>query len=269
MATDTSLIFLAGAGRSGTTLLRVMLDSHPNIACGPEFKLLPSIAQHWERTVTAFSGIMELYNLNMTDVNTAYMHFVEELLSKYKARSGKQRLAEKSPNNVFFFPHFGHMFPDSPLIHVIRDGRDVVSSLLTMDWQDINTGKKLPYVESAEGAASYWVEAVTKGRNSARLDQVKDRYYEIRYEDLVRKPEKVLRPLFKFINEPWDPVVLDYHEITRELGQESSAAQVSRPLEKKPVGRWKTDLNDQDKVVVKRIAGKLLIELGYAVDDAW
>lgn len=269
MGNDTSLIFLAGAGRSGTTLLRVMLDSHPNIACGPEFKLLPSIAQHWERTVTAFSGIMELYSLNLADVNAAYLHFVEELLSKYKAGSGKPRLAEKSPNNIFFFPHIGHIFPTSPLIHVIRDGRDVVASLLTMDWKNANTGEKLPYVASAEGAANYWVEAVTKGRHSATLDQVKGKYYEIRYEDLVAVPEKVLRSLFKFINEPWDPAVLDYHQIKRELGQESSAAQVSRPLEKKALGRWKTDLKDQDKAVVKRIAGKLLIELGYADDDAW
>ncbi len=269
MATERPPIFLAGAGRSGTTLLRVMLDSHPNIACGPEFKLLPSIAQHWERTVTVFSGILELYNLNMTDVNKAYMHFVEELLSKYKAKSGKPRLAEKSPNNIFFFPHLGHIFPDSPLIHVIRDGRDVVSSLLTMDWKDINTGKKLPYVASAEGAANYWVEAVTKGMSSANLNQVKGKYYDIRYEDLVSKPENVLPPLFEFIKEPWDPRVLLYHKIKRELGQESSATQVIRPLDKKSIGRWKVDMNDQDKAVVKRIAGKLLIQLGYAVDDNW
>jgi hypothetical protein len=100
-------IFFGGSGRSGTTLLRVILDSHPNIACGPEFKLIPSIANLWGHSVREFFPILEMYGLDKKDVNSAYRHFIEELMAKFKARSNKPRLAEKSPNNIFFFPPVG------------------------------------------------------------------------------------------------------------------------------------------------------------------
>jgi protein-tyrosine sulfotransferase len=257
-------IFLGGCGRSGTTLLRVMLDSHPHIACGPEFKLIPSIANLWDHSVTGFLPVLQGYDLSKDDISTAYRHFIEELLSKYLRASGKARIAEKSPNNVFYFPQLAQIFPDSPLIHVIRDGRDVVSSLLTMDWVSIATGKKFPYVESAQAAADYWKKSVTAGRRSANHPAVKGRYYELRYEDLVRQPDATLRALFEFIDEPWDPAVLEYHRVERNLAEESSASQVSQSLYSKAIGRWQTDLSTEDKATVQRIAGDLLLELGYA-----
>ena len=64
-------------------------------------------------------------------------------------KAGKARVAEKSPNNVFFFQHLSHIFPESPLVHVIRDGRDVVCSLLTMNWIDPKTGQPIPGVAPA------------------------------------------------------------------------------------------------------------------------
>ena len=56
---------------------------------------------------------------------------------------------EKSPNNVYFFEHLNYMFPDSPLVHVIRDGRDVVCSLLTMDWINPKNGQRLKHTTNA------------------------------------------------------------------------------------------------------------------------
>ena len=267
--TNHSPIFLGGAGRSGTTLLRVMLDSHSHIACGPEFKFIPSIARHWGNTVTSGTNVLQTYGLTIPDVNKAYRQFILQLLSKYKAASGKPRLAEKSPNNVFFFRHLAHIFPQSPLVHVIRDGRDVVSSLLTMDWIDPVTKNKLPYVESATAAAEYWVQAVMTGRNAALENPVKENYYEIKYESLVINTTDSLRGLFSFIGEPWEPEVLEYHKKKRELAHESSAKKVTKPIDKSSIGRWETDLNEQDKDAVKCIAGKLLTDLGYTSDDSW
>lgn len=264
-----SPIFLGGCGRSGTTLLRVMLDSHPHIVCGPEFKLIPSIANLWDHSVKGFLPVLQNYDLSKEDISTAYRHFIGELLSKYLHASGKVRIAEKSPNNVFYFPQLAQIFPGSPLIHVIRDGRDVVSSLLTMDWASIVTGEKLPYVESAQAAADYWKKSVMAGRRSAEDPSVKGRYYELRYEELVRQPEPTLRALFEFIDEPWDPAVLEYHQVERNLAEESSASQVSQPLYSKALGRWREDLSKADQQAVKEVAGDLLVELGYASGLAW
>jgi protein-tyrosine sulfotransferase len=262
-------IFLGGAGRSGTTLLRVILDSHPDIACGPEFKLIPGIALHWARAIKEFRPVLESYAVTPQIYNNAYRTLIESLLGPYLARSGKKRIAEKTPNNVLFFYHLSRIFPDSPLVHLVRDGRDVVCSLLTMDWKDPLTGAPVEYTRNAERAANYWVEAVNAGRRAGESMEVRRNYYEIRYEDIVEKPEPTLRALFEFLGEPWDRSVLDFHSRSRELAGESSAEQVSRGIYRSSVGRWKEQLKEADKETVKRIAGDLLIRLGYAADGNW
>lgn len=264
-----SPIFLGGAGRSGTTLLRVILDSHPNIACGPELKVTPSVCGLWFDFQTGFHPALVEYGFTRDDVNRVVGAFLETLLASYRARSGKPRSAEKSPNNVFYFEHLHTIFPESPLVHVVRDGRDVVCSLLTMNWIDSRTGAPIDYTRDARKAAAYWVSAVRAGRQ-AGMKIGPRRYRELKYEDVVRRPERTLRSLFEFLGEAWDDSVLRFHERTsRSLANESSAEQVSKPLYDTAVGRWLADLKPVDKEAVKAVAGDWLIELGYAHDRNW
>ncbi len=265
----SSPIFIGGAGRSGTTLIRVILDSHPNIACGPELKVTPILAGLWHSFQTAHLPPLREYLLTPADINQIFGQMITSLLEKYRLQAGKPRIAEKSPNNVFFFQHLHHIFPESPLIHVIRDGRDVVCSLLTMNWVNPQTGQPIEYTRDARKAAEYWVSAVQTGRKAARGPSLAPRYMELRYEDIVGQPEETLRKLFAFIKEPWDPAVLEFHRRERNLAGESSAAQVSKPLYAASVGRWKKDLNPADKQVVKDVAGDLLVDLNYATEPDW
>ncbi len=258
------LIFVGGCGRSGTTLMRVILDSHPNIACGPEFKVTSSIMSLWAQCRTVFAEILKSYHLQAEEINGAFADLIRTLLNKYRTSAGKVRIAEKTPGNLFFFQHLHHVFPQSPLIHVIRDGRDVVVSLLTMNWLDANTGQPVAYTRDARKAAEYWVQAIRAGQQLQT-----EQYLEIRYEDMVCEPERTLRKLFAFLDEPWDPVVLSFHEEKRDLGSESSAEQVSRPFYTHSVGRWRTDLTEINKELVKEVAGETLIELGYVADMNW
>ena len=257
-------IFLGGAGRSGTTLLRVILDSHPNIACGPELKVTPKLAQLWHEFQTAHRQTLENYHITPLDTNELFRGIITRLLDGYRITAGKARIAEKSPNNVFYFQHLRVMFPDSPLIQVIRDGRDVVCSLLTMQWINPVTSEPLDYTRDAGKAAVYWTEAVRAGRKLVDKDDSSSRYMELRYEELVTDPEPVLRNLFEFIGEPWRPEVLDYYQQKRDLAGESSAEQVSQRLYTSAVGRWQNDLKPADRIAVKDAAGDLLVELGYA-----
>ncbi|MFC1543385.1 sulfotransferase [Candidatus Neomarinimicrobiota bacterium] len=262
-------IFLGGAGRSGTTLLRVILDSHPNIACGPELKVIPTLANLWHQFHTSFFQTLQSYHLTRGEINQLFTNVMLTLFEKYRRSQGKHRIAEKSPNNVFFFQHLHNLFPDSPLVHVIRDGRDVVCSLLTMDWADAVSGKPFDYTRDAGKAAEYWSNAVRAGRQMLEEESKRDRYTEIRYEDIVINPEKTLKELFTFLEEPWDPIVLKYHEQKRDLAGESSASNVSLPLYDSALGRWQRDLKSKDKDAVKVVAGDLLIELDYAADNDW
>lgn len=165
--------------------------------------------------------------------------------------------------------HLHLIFPESPLIHVIRDGRDVVCSLLTMNWFDPQTGKPLDYTRDCRKAAEYWAASVTRGRQAGNDPAVAPRYYEIRYEDIVKEPVVTLKKLFEFIGEPWDERVLAFHEVSRNLAGESSAEQVSQPLNSRALGRWKKDLTPRQKDEIKSVAGDLLIDLGYVSDKSW
>jgi hypothetical protein len=269
-ASNLAPIFVGGAGRSGTTLLRVILDTHPRIVCGPELKVTPLICELWHACQFGYLPALEHHHLTADDLAQSFRNLIASLLEKDCAVAGKPRVAEKSPNNVFFFAHLNRLFPDSPLIHVIRDGRDVVCSLTRMNWRSAKTGEPLESTRDASSAAMYWVRAVSAARAAAQqIPALAQRYFELRYEQLIAAPEETLRPLFAFLGEEWDSRVLHYHERFRNLGGESSAGQVSRPINTRALARWKTDLSEADKDAVKQIAGPLLLELGYVKDQNW
>ena len=103
-----------------------------------------------------------------------------------------------------------NLFPRGRFIHVIRDGRDVVSSLMTPGCMDPATGEKVWCCQDPESAANYWAHVVAEVRKQA--ETLPDRYLEVRYEDMVSHPEAVARQVLAFLGEPWDPAVLaDVH----------------------------------------------------------
>lgn len=261
-------IFIGGAGRSGTTLLRVILDTHSRIACGPELKVIPSIAHLWADFQTKYAPFLALSQVGADDIDRLFRELISGLLAPLRARDGKPRSAEKSPNNVFYFRHLHRIFPDAAFIHVVRDGRDVVASLQQMDWKTPD-GVPIDYTRDTRLAARYWVNAVMTGREFARQTAGASRYHEVRYEALVERPEPCLRALFEFLGEPWEPGALAFHQRTRELSDESSADQVTQPLTRSSVGRWRNDLTPSDLDAIRHEAGGLLRDLGYVRDLNW
>ena len=262
MISSTSPIFIGGAGRSGTTLLRVMLDSHPIICCGPELKVTPLIAQMWHTFQSAQPALQE-YEITTADITAIFQQLFQMLTSRLLKKSKKKRIAEKTPGNARMFLYLFCLFPESPLIHVLRDPRAVVASLLKMDWIDATTGKPLEYVSSVEGAARYWVQEVQAGRQILSHSEAAKNYLEVRYEDLVSKPEITLRKILDHIGDTWDPEMLEYHKIKRNLAGESSAEQVGKPLNEAPLRRWEQELNEKDISRIELIAAPLMKELGY------
>lgn len=282
--------FIVGAGRSGTTLLRLMLDAHPDLAIPPETHFIrraakackhaPNPRQAFLDAVTSHRKwgdhgvpgdllMQRIAAIEPFDLGEALRTFYE----LYASRFGKQRWGDKTPPYVHRMTLIQGLLPEAHFIHIIRDGRDVALSVKDL-WFGAN---------SVEEAAQRWRSLIEKARYQSRE---LSHYMEIRYEDLVLSPESTLREISGFVDLSWNPSMLDYHktaeermgEIHRDIaapkgeqqlvrGEERRAIHslASKPPQRDRVGRWKQEMTATDRERFEEVAGETLRELGYDV----
>jgi hypothetical protein len=285
--------FVVGVNRSGTTLLRMMLDSHPDLAIPPETHFLPALfktmldaRKEGERMtpeqVTAFLVEHRRWGDFGLDPDVLTQRFSEmkgmrpklvlrAFYGLYAENQGKSRYGDKTPGYVKQMGTVQRALPEARFIHLIRDGRDVaLSRERRTDAEEL----------SVERHAMIWKRRI----NRARRQEVRLKHYlEIRYEDLVRDPEDTLRTVCEFIELPYDPAMLTYHErsagrlqeIARDLHDDDGGA--LRPAEERleahqlvtdapredRVERWRELMSPEDVAQFEDTAGDLLEELGY------
>ncbi|MDQ3492947.1 MAG: sulfotransferase [Chloroflexota bacterium] len=249
-------IFVVGCPRSGTTLLRLMLDSHPRISCGEETHFLRDL----ESTVGAHWPLLETYGFPreywLERIRALYTGFQAD----YMARRGKERPAEKDPTYTLVLPFIDELFPDAQYVHLIRDAYDVVAS-----FRD-----RWGYRSALRVARTEWARYVRAGREFGKRLPA-SRYVEIRYEQLVADPEPSLRTLLEFLGESWDPAVLRFQDAPHDATERYTRFTAGRRAEggdagaiyRSRVGAGRRDLDPVLRTTVRRGAGSLLRELGY------
>ena len=243
-----------------------MLDSHPEVACGSELRLVHVFANLWRNVRDTRGRVLgQYFGVQEEQLKSLFAASIGEILDRYRTAQGKARVAEKTPVNVTVFPLLHELFPDSPLIHIIRDGRDVVASLQEMPWKDERSGQPMDIVRDVEAAAATWVECVRTGLSMRDFPASSTFYHEIRYEALIADPAPVLANLLDFLGLKWCDRVLEFHRNPRIFSgtEESSARQVAQPLYGNAVGRWHHDLTREQVNAVMAVAGPLLSELEY------
>ncbi|MCZ6820171.1 MAG: sulfotransferase [Calditrichaeota bacterium] len=247
-------IFIIGSPRSGNTLLRVILDSHPHISCGPETHILNDLA----RIVGAHWPAFQMYQSDKEYWYRKVAEFFESFKTDYARSRDKARWADKTPPYALIGDFINKLFPDCQFIHIIRDGRDVVASYKAR-W-GFHMGMR---------AINKWQLHVKEGRKLAGL--APDRYHELRYEELVENPEAVMRRVFEYLAEPWVPEVLQYDRFEHDLPGPPMAREASQRITtgdnsliyKSRVGTGKGELGSILSIGFKFRNGKLLRELGY------
>jgi hypothetical protein len=276
--------FIVGAGRSGTTLLRLMLDAHPDLAIPPETHFILDLEDtrnaSRQAARVACDGIVAHrrwadFNLDAegfrTRVNDASPSQLGEVLrifySMYAEQQGKPRWGDKTPLYVLNMPLISQLLPEAHFIHVIRDGRDVALSVRRLSFGP----------DSIEEAALWWKERIQKGQESgAELP-----YIEVRFEHLVGDPRRELERICGFIDLDFRPQMLNSH--TRagkrlselkdllELGLPAARrrqihAGVRRPPNPRASERWRTAMTSEERQRFEQIAGDTLRSLGYPLD---
>jgi hypothetical protein len=261
--TPTPPIFIGGAPRSGTTLLRAIIDAHPSIACGPELRAIPSLcALRASIEATAGEGLRRDYSVGPGELDRAFAAAIASFLEPRRRASGKARIAEKTPANVLHFPALRRLFPAAPLIAIHRDPRDVVASLLSMDWRDGRSGERLEITRDPVAGARLWLLSV-----ETALQMSGDAgFFLTSYEALVDEPDAVKASLFRFLGEPFDAQALR-HDVSFDPASgehEPSNTRVAGPIDRASVGRWRRELSRDARRAVEEIAGPFMTRLGYA-----
>lgn len=271
--------FIVGIGRSGTTLLRLMFHSHPNISIPYEShfitdyyqklddygdlniddnlrKLLSDIfdeelLKQWDHEFTVDDLIPKIEQRELGSVFRA-------IYSDYTKAKGKDRWGDKS-DYLDRMHIINELFPDAKFIHIIRDGRDVANSVLKLPW-----GPK-DIIQAAE----WWhIHLVLGRRMGAMLG--KSRYTEVTYENLVSDTEHELTRLCEFIGVDYSEEMLSYYKKhTRSIpdSRKNQHYNADSPPKKDRVAAWKKEMSPTYISIFNHYASHSLNECGYEVPD--
>jgi hypothetical protein len=267
-------LFVVGAERSGTTMLRTMLDGHHDLAVVYEPHIVTELnclgvrhadgSVHVDRFAKAFVEHRwfrrwEMTPAEVTAVLTAAapVYFAEAvrcLYAHYAAVRGKRRYGDKSPSYIEQLVSIGETFPEARFVHLLRDGRDASRSLQQAPWGP----------DDFAGCVRQWRDWVEAGLLAgARLSG--GRYLEARYEDLVADPRRALTAICDFADLPFDEHMLAFHHRADDVlrfERPNYHPHLGEPL-RTGLRDWRRDLSDEEAAEFEVIAGALSTRLGY------
>ncbi len=273
--------FILGAQRSGTTMLRLMLDRHSRIAVPFEsfvlidfFRRLSDYGdlENKENRLCLLKDLLNSKGIgewnpkvsqDMIDIDQCrtYADLVAAVYTAYARLEGKAIWGDKTPEYTLDFDVLNKLFPRCRFVHLIRDGRDVALSLAKMPWG------KPDFISALE----YWREVVGWARKMGRM-LPSGRYIETRYEDLVMQPEASLERICSFLELDFEQSMLDFSpgaDCNKMPGRSKQFHKnLCGGLNPQLVHRWQTDLCRADQGLAWGIAGKLLGSLEYPMGCA-
>ncbi|XP_052431583.1 protein-tyrosine sulfotransferase 1 isoform X1 [Carassius gibelio] len=258
---DMPLIFIGGVPRSGTTLMRAMLDAHPDVRCGEETRVIPRILamkQMWSRSGREK---MRLDEAGVTDevLDSAMQAFLLEIIVKHGEPANY--LCNKDPFALKSLSYLAKIFPNAKFILMIRDGRASVHSMISRK------------VTIAGFDLSSYRDCLTKWNRAietmyTQCLEAADKCLPVHYEQLVLHPEKWMKTLLKFLNVPWNDAVLHHEELIGKAGGvslskvERSTDQVIKPVNVEALSKWVGKI-PPDVLRDMPVIAPMLARLGY------
>jgi hypothetical protein len=289
---EVPFFFILGRPRSGTTLLKTLFDAHPNVKIPMEMPVFLTLYQKFRHVKTwdkrnILSFIDHVFqpgsfsSLKIENLNIDRQIFTDDLLKmenncslqdiliKLNEHSssvfpkGEIRLVgDKNPVYSVYMNRLIKIFPKAWFVCIIRDYRDNYISLKNL--QEVILEAPVLTLQIAR-----WVY-VTK-LFLACQNKFPDRFYIIRYEDLVENPQESFRELCAFLSIPYDPVVFDFYRKKDDLMKTFPSPSIEKihqslmePVSTKRMGLWKTQLTDLEVKIADQIAGNTADAMGYS-----
>jgi hypothetical protein len=249
---DEGPVFIVGSMRSGSTMLRLIIDSHPHIAIGAETGFMGALLANrripgWKHGAEWFARI----GWTGEELDARLREFYGGMFLRHAQSQGKVRWGDKTPFHTSHMSEMGTVFPDAAFVGIVRHPGAVAASL----------HRSFHY--SFEEAVGYWCDVNRQMLVAA--EQLGDRFALCRYEDLVSDSESVLRELMPAIGEEFDDALLRHHEVQRAQGAPklTDGSTSSRdPIDARRAERWADEATDE-QLALLAAAAPLAAVLGY------
>lgn len=267
--------FVIGPPRSGTTLLRLILDGHSRLHVPPESWFLEDLVRELpltgplnsEQTSRAADIVTSHHRWEDFAISSDWFReqveglkeptlrqTIDVIFGEVLSRAGKSRFGDKSPHNFRIVPQLITLYPGAKFINIIRDGRDVAISTIDARW-----------TRYYERNRFVWLEAM-KWRDTLRRSVYAERILEIRYEDLVQEPEANVRTICDFLGEHFEEGMLAWqHRVESSIpAREMSVhARIKGGMDSQNIAVWKTRLSAFECFSMEACLGEALDKLGY------
>ncbi|CAC35844.1 Protein-tyrosine sulfotransferase A [Caenorhabditis elegans] len=253
-------IFIGGVPRSGTTLMRAMLDAHPEVRCGEETRVIPRILNlrsQWKKSEKEWNRLQQA-GVTGEVINNAISSFIMEIMVGHGDRA--PRLCNKDPFTMKSAVYLKELFPNAKYLLMIRDGRATVNSIIsrkvTITGFDLNDFRQ---------CMTKWNAAI-----QIMVDQCESvgekNCLKVYYEQLVLHPEAQMRRITEFLDIPWDDKVLHHEQLIGKdislSNVERSSDQVVKPVNLDALIKWVGTI-PEDVVADMDSVAPMLRRLGY------
>ncbi|XP_076435223.1 protein-tyrosine sulfotransferase 1-like [Babylonia areolata] len=254
------MIFIGGMPRSGTTLMRVMLDAHPHVRCGEETRIIPrilSLRSHMEASPLE-KRRLDAAGVTSEVLDSAVRAFLLEVIAKHGEAA--PRLCNKDPFTLKSALYLSRQFPRAKFLLMVRDGRAVVHSIIsrrvTIMGFDLGSYRK---------CLQKW-NAAMETMHAQCLKVGPARCLHVYYEQLVLHPREWMSKILSFLDLPWNDTVLHHEDfIGNQISlssREKSTDQVMKPVNVEALSRWVGHLPDDVTAHMDTLA-PMLATLGY------
>jgi tetratricopeptide (TPR) repeat protein len=231
-ATDDAggIAFLVGFPRSGTTLLDRMLGAHPEVEVLEEKSLFASLHQNWAEPGT-LEGLADLNDAQITDARYTY----RREMSRHRRQPERSLVIDKLPLNLAYLFLIHRLFPEAPVIFLQRHPMDVC---ISCNFQAFELKASMAYFLNIQQTARYYNAVMQVAMPS--IEQIDNPLHQLRYEDLVDKPQDQLKALLNFLDLESHDSMLEYqHQGGGASSDTPSYQQVTQPLHTRSIGRWR------------------------------